>query len=315
MTEIIFLIFGIIGLVIGAELVTRGALNIGEHYKISHVILGLTILAFGSDLPELFINIQGAFDRLNGIETSGIIVGDAIGSNFGQIGLILGIIGLFGVLKLTRRQMLRDGLTLLGATILLFLVSLNGDISRIEGLILIIIYILYLAALYREENFKEKVVLPPRLHILWAGLSLIGGFALLYFASNLALDNAVALSDKFNISQSIIGILILGLGTSLPEFAISLSAIRKKAHGIAIGNLIGSNIFDTLIPIGAAAVISELQISKEIIFFDIPSLFVLTILVLILFMYKKKLQKKESALLIIVFLLYAVLKITFFQSL
>lgn len=315
MTEIIFLIFGIAGLVIGAELVTRGALNIGEHYKISHIILGLTVLAFGSNLPELFINIQGAFDRLKGIETSGIVVGDVIGSNFGQIGLILGIIGLFGVLKLTKKQMLRDGLTLLGATILLFLVSLSGEISRIEGLILIFIYIFYLVTLYREEKFKERIILPPKLHILWAGLSLIGGFALLFGASNLALDNAVALSENFNVSQSIIGIFVLGLGTSLPEFAISLTAIRKKAHGIAVGNLIGSNIFDTLIPIGVAVLISELQISKEIIFFDIPSLFILTILVLVLFRYKKKLQKKESLFLIFIFLLYAVLKITFFQSL
>lgn len=150
---------------------------------------------------------------------------------------------------------------------------------------------------------------------MWAGLSLIGGFALLLGASSLALDNAVALSEKFNISQSIIGIFILGLGTSLPEFAISLTAIRKKAHGMAVGNLIGSNIFDTLVPIGSAALISELQISKEIIFFDIPSLFILTILVLVLFRYRGKIQKKESILLIIVFLLYAGLKITFFQSL
>lgn len=130
MIEIVFLIFGIVGLVIGAELVTRGALNIGEHYKISPLILGLTVLAFGSDLPELFININGAIERLMGTETSDIIVGDVIGSNFGQIGLILGIVGLFGILKLTRKQILRDGLTLVGATILLFLVSLGGGDNK-----------------------------------------------------------------------------------------------------------------------------------------------------------------------------------------
>ncbi len=314
MTETLLLILGISGLLIGAELVTRGALNIGKHYKISNLILGLTILSFGSDLPELFINIQGAFNRLGGTETSGIIVGDVIGSNFGQIGLTMGIVGLFAVLKLTKKQIYRDGLVLITSTVLLFLVSFNGDITRIEGLILIIIYIFYVISLYREEKVKERVILPPKLHILWSTLSLLGGFALLYGASNLTLDNAVALSEKFNLSQSLIGVLLLGLGTSLPELAISITAIRKKAGEIAVGNLIGSNIFDTLIPIGAAAVIAELKISREIIIFDIPALLILSVLVLVLFRYKEKLRKRESALLIVAFIIYAVLKILYFHD-
>jgi cation:H+ antiporter len=237
-----------------------------------------------------------------------------IGSNFGQIGLTLGIIGLFAVLKLTKRQIYRDGLVLITSTLILFLVSLNGGITRIEGLILIIIYILYLFTLYREEKVKERVILPPKLHILWSTLSLLGGFALLYGASDLTLDNAVALSEKFNLSQSLIGVLLLGLGTSLPELAIAIAAIRKKAGEIAVGNLIGSNIFDTLIPIGAAAMIAELNISKEIIIFDIPALFILSILVLGLFRYKEKLRKRESALLIAAFIIYALLKILYFQT-
>lgn len=314
MMELLFLIFGIIGLGIGADLITRGALNIGEHFKISHIFLGLTVLAFGSDLPELVINIRGAIERLGGVETSDLIVGDAIGSSFGQIGLILGIVGLFGVLTMTKKQILRDGLTMVGSVLLLFLVALNGHISRIEGIILILLYVFYLATLYREEKVKERIIFGPKLHVLWSSLSLIGGFTLLILASNITLENALLLSDKWGISQSIIGILIVGIGTSLPELAISMSAIRKKAGGIAVGNLIGSNIFDALIPIGAAGVISELEISNEILFFDIPSLFILSIFVLILFKYKDKLRKREAALLIVVFAAYAALKILFFQG-
>ena len=311
MLELIFLIFGIAGLGVGAELVTRGALNIGQHFKISQIFMGLTVLALGSDLPELVVNIGGAIKQLGGIETSGIIVGDVIGSCFGQIGLILGIVGLFGVLTLTKKQLLRDGLTMVSSVVILFLVSFNGSITRAEGIILILIYILYLITLYREERVHEKIPRAPRLHLLWSVISLLGGFVLLIYSSNLTLDNAIFLSEKWGIAQSIVGILLVGVGTSLPELAIAISAVRKNASGMAIGNLIGSNIFDALVPIGVAAIITQLNISVYIRFFDLPMLFLLSLIVLYLFGLKKlRLRKRGALLLLVIFAAYAALKVT-----
>ena len=179
MLEIILLILGLVGLVLGAELILKGALNIAEHYKISHLFIGLTILAVGTDLPELFISITGAIHRLGGVETSGLIVGESIGSCFGQIALVLGIAGLFGTLILTKRELIRDGLMMLGSVALLFLVSIDGKITRAEGVMFIIIYIFYFVVLQKEEKLHEKVKRAPSMHLQWDVSSLIGGFIIL----------------------------------------------------------------------------------------------------------------------------------------
>ena len=132
MYELILLILGLIGLVFGAKLVIKGALNLAEHFKISKLFIGLTILAVGTDLPELFTVITGAVMRLKGIETSGLIVGETIGSCFGQIALTLGILGLFGTLFLRKRELIRDGLMMVGSVVLFFLAGIDGVITRPE---------------------------------------------------------------------------------------------------------------------------------------------------------------------------------------
>ncbi|MBD3360330.1 hypothetical protein GF366_00850 [Candidatus Peregrinibacteria bacterium] len=311
MPELIFLILGIAGLIIGTQLIIKGALNIAEHFKISHIFIGLTILAVGSDLPELVIDITGAIHRIMGTETSGLIVGETIGTCIGQIAPTLGIIGLLGTsLFLTKRETIREGGMLIGAVILLFLLGIDGNLSRSDGIIMLLSYGIYFVVLYRNEKKKERETKrAPELKVAWSVLSLITGFAILIFSSNVVINNAIALAKMWGVAQSFIGAIIVGFGTSLPEITVSLGALVKKVPRLSVGNLIGSNIFDILFTLGIGSTISGFLVEKNLLKFDIPFLFFTSLIVLIFFMTKKRLSRKESAILVIIYLIYLTLKI------
>jgi len=304
-----FLILGLIGLIIGAHLIIKGSLNIANHYKISQLFIGLTILAIGTDLPELFVIITGAVKKLGGVETSGLIVGQTIGSCMGQIALTLGIMGLISFLTVTKRELLRDGLFMIGSVLLLFFISFNGNISRVEGIIFLIIYIFYFFNLQREEKVFAKIKKAPRIRLGWSILSITAGLFLLIYSSDLVVENAVKLAEILNVSQSLVGVLIIGLGTSLPELALTISATVKKAYGLSVGNLIGSNIFDILFALGIGSTISGFSVNPELLRFDIPILFITSIIVVLLFRSGFRIKKTEAVLLLAVYVVYVGLKL------
>lgn len=310
MLDFIYIVFGLFGLLIGAQLITRAALNIAEHFKISQLFIGLTILAFGTDLPELTVLVTGSVHKLLGNETSGLIIGDAIGSCFGQIGLALGIAGMFGVMLVKKTNLLRDGFMLITSILLLLLAGVDGVIGRVEGISFIIIYIFYFFLIFREETLTEKVKRAPQFHPFWSIISLIGGFIVLIFSSNLTVESALSLSETFGVSQSFIGIMIIGLGTSLPELAVAIAAVREKANSMAVGNIIGSNIFDILLALGLSATISTLEFNRNLLIYDTPALLIFTIAVLLLFRYKMRITKKEAFVILAMYIAYIALKFT-----
>ena len=309
MLEFIFLILGLLGLVIGSHLIIKGGLNIAEHYKISQFFIGLTIFAIGSDLPELFIDITGAIKKLNGFDTSELIIGETIGTCLGQIALTLGIVGLFSTLTLKKRELQRDGLLMVGSVALLFFLGFDGEISKNDGIILILTFLIYFISLFREEKIYEKIQITSKIHLTWAIFSIIGGFAILIYSSSIVVDNALILATIWGVSQSIIGIFIVGLGTSLPEMVISLSALRKRAFRLSVGNLIGSNIFDILFTLGISSAISGFIVDQKFLKFDIPFLFATSIIVLIFFGKRKKIDKKEAIALISIYITYVLIKL------
>lgn len=286
----------------------KGAVNIAEYYGVSQVFIGLTILAVGTDLPETVISVNASIQQLKGIESSGVIVGNAIGSAFCQISLVMGIAGLFGVLALSKKHIVQNGIMMLGSIIILFLVGLDGSIDRTEGLLLLVSYIIYSVILFRREKFKKKPALKSNKRIGINIIFLVIGIGIVIFSSQTVVSQAWALADAWGVKQSFVGIIILGLGTSLPELVISLNAILKNSVEISVGNLIGSNIFDTLIPTGLGGLIAGLSIEKSIIWFDLPVLLGLSLLVLIFFIRKRGLQKPEAIVLISIYIGYGVLK-------
>jgi cation:H+ antiporter len=310
MQEIFLILVGLTGLWLGTELVIKGAVNIAEYYNLSQVFIGLAILSIGTDLPEIVVAINASLHKVIGnTETSGIIIGNAIGSSLSQISVVLGSIGLLGYLTLTRRHLYEDGILLLGSVLLVILLGFDGKISRVDGIVLIVVYLIYYFRLFHKERIGKKVKNKSSIHIRKYILFLIIGVIIVILTSELVVDNSIRFAENFDVTQSFVGIIIIGLGTSLPELALSLNAIRKKASGLSVGNIIGSNIFDMLIPVGIGASISEIEIEKSLLTFDLPFLLILSFTVLFFFFKKKGLQRIEAVILIGLFILYAALKI------
>ena len=309
MYELLILLIGLAGLMLGADLIIKAALKIAEHYKISHAFIGLTLLTLGTNLPELVISITGSIQRSMGTETSGLIIGDSIGSCFGQIGITMGIVGMFGVLTLTKHELSRDGVVMLVSVALLFLTGMDGTLSRTDGLIFIGAYAIYFFLLYREEEVHQKFRSAPPLHLLQTILTIAVGFVILIVSSYAVLDSALYLADIWGISQSFIGIVLIGLGTSLPELALSLSSIRKRAINLSVFNLIGSNIFDILFTLGVGSLISAFTVSEDLIRFDIPALFFISLIVVLFFRRHMQLKKNEAFVLILLYVIYIAVKI------
>jgi cation:H+ antiporter len=306
--ELMLLIIGLAGLWLGAELVVRGSQNLARFFKISELVIGLTIVSIGTSLPEIAVSVSGGLGRLAGIETSGIVVGNALGSCMNQITIILGIAGLFGALLITKRGLLRDGLMLLVSIVLFFIVSYDLKITRFEGFILIVVYGLYFLNLLREEKLYEKIR-RPELHLLWDIVSLVAGLFFVIYASKMVVNNGVSLAGIWGVKESLIGILIIGLGTGLPELAVSISALWKKSTGIAVGNLIGSNICDLLLSLGLGTVISGFAVGAGLLNFDIIFMFFTALAVLFLFRTGKRLSKMEAIMLIVIYVVYLGLKL------
>ena len=305
MIEIGFLVSGIMGLVVGTEIaVTHGAV-LARHYKLSDLFIGIVFFAIATDLPELVVAIDAGMRNLEGQQVSGLVLGNSLGSCFAQIGLTLGLLGLRSRLKLSKGSCFFYGTLALGSLALLFLLSYFGQVTRLAGVVLIVSYFLYLGLLYRREvppHKKENSNSSIRLWQSWLGV--VGGLALVIFSSDLTITAIVYLANVLKIDQTLIAIVVLGAGTSLPELSLSLTALRKEKIDMAVGNIIGSNIFDTLLPIGASAAIHPLVVEPALTGFDLPALFFLTLVVFLFFLRSRGIGKLESVTIILIYLFY-----------
>jgi cation:H+ antiporter len=311
--QISLFIVGLIGLWLGTKWVVKSALDIAQRFNLSHAFVGLAILAVGTDLPEVFITFKASFLQLKGIESSGIITGNAIGSSISQISIILGIAGLFMNFAIEKKELFRDGIALLGSIILLFIVGYDGEVTRVEGLILLLAYVIYYIVLLKSNsNAPSNNEEQEQLSIIKLATYLVIGFVVLIFSSHLVVENALFFAKKWGLEQSFVGIVLIGLGTSLPELAVSIGAAIKKSAGISVGNVIGSNIFDTIIPVGIGGTISEISMESGLLKFDLPVLFVITSLVVVFLATKKGISKREAIILIALYLLYVLAKIFIF---
>jgi len=307
--DVILLIAGIAGLWIGTELTIGGALAIAKRHNLSDFFVGLVILSIGSDLPEIAVAVDAGIKGSLGIDASDVVIGSAIGSVVGQMGLVLGLTGLISYLTMPSRFIYRHGAMLLGSTLLLYLVAWDGGISRTEGLILLTLYIIYIFSLLKGEKAPQETLgaLAHGGTRSWILLSL--GLLTVIGSSELTVSSVVNLAAAFNASELVISVLVIGIGTSLPELSISISAIIKKKTHLSVGNIIGSNILDTLVPIGIAAVISPLVFDRGLLFFDLPYIFAMTIVVLVFFVKIRGLQKSEAGLILALYFLYVIVKL------
>lgn len=310
--EIIFVILGMTGLWISAEVVIRSAQIIANKLKISDTFVGLTILSIGTSLPEIGTHIVSSLAILKGHDLSGIAVSTNIGSNIIQITAILGIVAFFLKIKSDKKFLDGDYLVMLIAIVLIFVFGYNGIISRAEGAFLVILYLLYLGKLGKSEHFVEKITSHnSNKQLILHALAIPVGIAALLFSSHLAVFNAESLASMWNVKDTLVGALILGLGTALPELAAALVAIRRKAEDMSIGVLIGSNITNPMLGIGIGALISTYTISESLLWLDLPFWFFTSVVVLLFFWRNLKIEKKEAIIMMGFYLAYILLKLKF----
>jgi len=304
--NLFLLLIGLLGLWVGTEITVRHALRLAATLGLSPMFVGLTILAIGTDLPELVLSIEAGLQRLIGVETSGLVIGNAIGSSLGQIGFALGVTGLVGYVMLGRRQAWIDGVTLIGSIAIFFLLGADGEFTRTDGVILITVYLIYFATAIKREQFGKPQREPGATQAgLKIGFFCLLGILLVTASSHLAILSAVALAEEWGIPQTFIGIVLLGVGTSLPELAVSVNAALKKQGALSVGNILGSNIFDMLVAPGSAAALAGLSIESMSMFkIDLLALLIISLLALFFFRRRKGLQKGEALTLLVIYIAY-----------
>jgi len=309
--ELVVLIVGLIGLWLGSEFTIKGAKNIASHFGITTTFIGLTLLSVGTSIPEIAVSVAGAVDRIAGTETSGIVVGSTVGSAMNQLTLIIGIVALFTTIAVKRRIVWREGIMLLGSVGLLAIMGADGTFSIRDGAIMILVYGFYIMSLAREERIKTAGR-RPALELVTDSFYLAGGLLLVIFSSESVVSSSISFAESWGVTQTFVGIFLVGLGTGLPELAVSVSALRNKETEMSVANLIGSNICDLLFSLGVGTMVSGFLVPARTLTFDLPALFLISVFVVYLFRTGLKINRREGIILLSVYIAYLATRLWLF---
>ncbi len=280
---ILFLLVGFVCLVAGAEALVRGASQIAARTGMSSVVIGLTVVAFGTSAPELAVSVG---DALRGDEGSGsIALGNVVGSNIANILLALGIAAAVGGSLIVAQRIVRlDVPIMIGASVLVFVMALDHQLSRLEGAVLfalVIAYVSWTVITARRTTTAadiaeyDEAIDPTEQthHAVWIDLLMVAaGLALLVVGAQLLVNSATDIAEELGVSDLVIGLTVVAIGTSLPEIATSVLAVMRGQRDIAVGNAIGSNIFNLLAVLGLTALVSPdpLRVPESAIQVDLP---------------------------------------------
>lgn len=301
----LFLIGGLLGLFLGGEGLIRGSASLSIRIGISPLVVGLTVVAFGTSSPELLVSLKAAF-----MGNSTIALGNVIGSNIANIALILGISSIIRPIQVHANVIRREIPIMIALTILLIIFSLDGNLGFGEGLVFLILLIVYTVTniiLSLKENkeieneFEEG--LKSKLNIPLSILFIVAGLVLLFVGADLFLKGAVALAKIFNVSDAVIGLTVVAVGTSLPELFTSIVATIKKESDIAVGNVVGSNIFNILSILGISALIVPIN-SAQMSYLDFGVMLVAALILLPLSYTGFRISRLEGAFLLIGYVAY-----------
>ncbi len=272
--SIVFIIAGLVLLVVGGEFLVRAAIGLSFKLKLSKMIIGLTVVSFATSAPELLVSVQAAMEGF-----SDISLGNVIGSNIANIGLVLGVTAIIAPLTIDKDFYKFNWPMMMILSILLyFILSSGNEISQIEGAGLLLILVVYLFLLIKRARKSSKTEeisdeVDDSLAVVSnfkIGIWLLIGAAALYFGSTMLVDGAVELAVKLGVSERVIAVTMIAVGTSVPELAASVIAALKKEKALSLGNLIGSNIFNIASVLGVTALIQPIKVnSTEILSNDI----------------------------------------------
>ncbi|MBE0643449.1 MAG: calcium/sodium antiporter [Bacteroidetes bacterium] len=255
--QLAIIALSIVGLWKGADWVVESAARIARKLGLSELVIGLTVVAIGTSAPEFAVSITAAVKG-----QADISIGNVVGSNIFNLGFILGGVALFGGVTISRRMLWRDGGMLIGTGALLVILLADGTLQSWEGAILASLLVAYVIFLFVQKQPMEEV--PPDGGFHWWDIPLvIVGIAVIVTAGHFLVVSASALARLAGVSEWLIGVTIVAIGTSMPEFATSFIALVRGHHGLSIGNLIGSDLFNLLGVLGLAAMLRPLHIAPE----------------------------------------------------
>ncbi|HLC84343.1 MAG TPA: sodium:calcium antiporter [Candidatus Nanoarchaeia archaeon] len=296
---LLFLLLGLVGMWWGSDLIVSGARHLAERLRISEAVIGMTVVALGTSLPEIATNILAAMHVLAGEPASGLAIGNVLGSNIANLTIVLGLAALFSkTTSISQISLFREGTMTAMALGIFFLISYDLVITPAEGIIISVMYLFYVLFL-----ILQGPVLAPRkrghdgrrIALDFVMLSL--GSGILWVGSEWVVTNGILLAKIFALKESIIGIGV-GLGTSLPELTVSIIAIYRKAGELSIGNLLGSNIANPLIVLGIGAAISGFEVGRFSLLVLFPFTLFATLLALVMLFAHRELNRLHSAALI-----------------
>ena len=303
--EVIFLVLGLVLLVVGSDLLLRSSVDLSLKYNVSKLVIGLTIVSFATSAPELLISVSSVLK-----DSSDIAISNVIGSNIANIGMVFSIALLFVTIKIKKENIKYDFPWLIIVSLLFIWFLQDSQIDRFEGVVFTSVLILFIIFSFKvraneSKDLDELSTSNMSLSKIFIYLALSS--ILLYSGSELFVESSIFFANYFGVSERVIGLTMVAMGTSLPELATTLVAIYKKELDISIGNIIGSNIFNILAVIGITSIIRTLSIkSSEILSFDIYVMFAFSaVLGLFFFIPRKyKMYSIHGLFLLSAFLLY-----------
>ncbi|MBO4699162.1 calcium/sodium antiporter [bacterium] len=298
--QAVVLIVSLFVLAWSADKFVDGSCGLAKYFGISPFLIGMVIVGFGTSAPEMLVSATSALEG-----SPSIALGNAYGSNIANIALILGVAAIVNPIKVDKSLLKKELPFLLFTIPLTVLLILDGEISRIDAVILLAVFlvIMVVSSLGKKEEISEEGETGEKVSILKSLFFLVLGLTLLVSSSKALVWAAKEIAEWLGISELIIGLTIIALGTSLPELASSVSAARKNEHEVAFGNVVGSNLFNTLCVVGIAAAIKPVLADPKILLRDIPIVSVLTLL-LFVFAARQKIGRFSGVLLLILYFAY-----------
>ena len=304
--QFVLLIVGFVFLIKGSDFFVDGASSIASLLIIPTIIVGLTIVAFGTSAPEAAVSITSAITGNNAMAVSNVI-----GSNLFNILMVIGISALLGELLMEKSVLNKDLPFLVGITILFAAFIIIGwNVSQIEGIILLVILIAYVAYLVKsaKKSDNANVVEKPKFTLPQSIIFIIIGLAGIVLGGDLVVNSASDIAIALGMSETLVGLTIVAIGTSLPELVTSLTALKKGENQLVIGNVIGSNIFNILFVLGASSAITTISLDSSMLI-DVTFMVFVTVLCFIFGKTQDKFDKKEGAILVALFIAYMIFAI------
>ncbi|MBT43537.1 MAG: sodium:calcium antiporter [Idiomarina sp.] len=316
--DLLLLLLGVVLLTFGGEALIRGSLAAARRFGISPLLSGLVIVGFGTSSPELVVSIDAAMTG-----QPDIAIGNVVGSNIGNILLILGVCAVIMPMAVQPLALRRDAVTVVGASVLFLVLVAGSALGRTDAFILLIALVAYLIWAYRTERLHagpsadmhkaeaEELTAVPKTS-LWIVMAVLIGLVFLIGGSRVMLSGAIGLAESFGVSEAVIGLTLVAVGTSLPELAVSVMAALRRHADVAVGNILGSNIFNLLGILGISALLQPLPVPERILQFD-QWVMLGTAAILLLFLYTgRRLSRMEGGVLLAGYVAYVGLSFTAF---